>query len=114
MLNFSQSLPNTHQAEKGNEYGQPESHTNVIKNQESEGNCVESVNLQAISFQSRSNPKVKVTLEFTGAVEGTAMEEEITGVLGEKYLEKVLSGAIQEEATALLCTTRNEEENTNE
>lgn len=87
-----------------NSYGQTESHSNVSKEQEAKGTSMEQTAVQSMQYQSKSNPKVKVTLEFTGELDNTAMETEITNVLTEKYLEKILQGSMQSGVQALLSS----------
>ena len=67
---------------------------------------MEQTAVQSMQYQSKSNPKVKVTLEFTGELDNAAMETEITSILAEKYLEKILPGSMKSGIRALLSSPR--------
>lgn len=96
------------------EYDQSKSHKNVGKNLQAKGTCMEEKDILSMQFQGKHNPKVTITLEFTGEVEGSIVEEEITSVLMEKYLEKVYTGSVQKESQALSSPARKKGGKTNE
>lgn len=65
---------------------------------------MEQTAVQSMQYQSKVNPKVKVILEFTEELDSTAIETEITDVLTEKYLKKILHGSMQGGIQALLTS----------
>lgn len=67
---------------------------------------MEQTAVQSMQYKSKVNPKVKVTLEFTGELDSGAMETEITNILTEKYLETFLQGSMQGGIQALLSSPR--------
>lgn len=67
---------------------------------------MEQTTVRSLQFQSKANPKVKVTLEFTGESDHAPVETEITNVLMERYLKKVLKGSVQSGTRALLSSPR--------
>lgn len=59
-----------------------------------------------ISFQSKTNPKVKVTLEFNDQNSSKNAETELRNIFKNIYLEKIKKGAFQSEPPALGCTPK--------
>ena len=71
---------------------------------------------KSISFQSGSNPKVQVILEFPEVTkESKQAESEFIGLLKSVYLEKILKSYMQEEESALeSISTIDKEDNSHE
>lgn len=47
---------------------------------------------ESVQFSCKSNPNVRIMLEFTGDKDAAAIKEEITGVLLKQYLKKIKNG----------------------
>ena len=60
-----------------------------------------------ILFQSKSNPKVKVTLEFTDPNISIKAEREIEAILKDIYIKKIKDGAIQNGNSLIGCPPLN-------
>ena len=63
-----------------------------------------------ISFQSKANPKVKITLEFVNLNDkqqeefSNKSEDELKNILKHMWIEKIKQGAFQTENPAVECT----------
>lgn len=53
---------------------------------------MENREIVSVRFESRKEPKIKVTLEFAGENTGAEMEKEFTDILMQTYLEKIWKG----------------------
>lgn len=53
---------------------------------------VENKETVSVRFESRREPKVKVTLEFAGEKDGAEVEKEFADVLMQAYLERIWKG----------------------
>lgn len=63
-----------------------------------------------ISFQSKTNPKVQITLEFADKGTSEKAEMELGNILKNMYLEKIKKGAFQYDSSALESTLQNDTE----
>jgi len=88
--------------------------TNKISNRNTEDieESMEQVTSHIVSFQSQSNPKIRVTLEFPNHHDNEAekAENDLRNIFKNIQLEKIKKGAFQPEVPALECTLQKDTE----
>ena len=82
------------------------------RNTEDIEESMEQATSHIVSFQSQSNPKVRVTLEFPNHHDNEAekAENDLRNILKNIQLEKIKKGSFQREIPALECTLQNDTE----
>lgn len=90
----------------------PDNHKISNRSTEEREESMELANERIVSFQSKTNPKVQVTLVFPNHSnrEAEKAENDLQSIFKNIQLERIKKGAFQSEIPALECTLPNDTE----